>query len=142
MSDESFNEKINAEDVFNLADFQSIRLYIEFKNTTTRTETNKVALVEINDKKLVLDIPPRNCNERHSALIDIYKYDGNEKNKKNHKVLSATGKVIKVEEGDEDNVRVTFECFQYDDKSWSAFLNIFNNRQDQINRFFKNVKGY
>jgi len=65
---------MDASEVFNADDFKSVRLSIIFQNLTTRTEVrdrSKVALVEVGDRTILLEIPGKSCQTKHSVLIKI-----------------------------------------------------------------------
>ncbi|MEW6055876.1 MAG: hypothetical protein AB1540_04605 [Bdellovibrionota bacterium] len=134
---------VEAEDVFDPKQFQSIRLEIEFKDLTTGTEVRdhgRISLQEISEKTLVLEVPEKSCNARHNVMIKIKQPD--KKQKKGAEFFSVTGKVIQLEEAGEASLRVTVEILQFDDKSWNDFQNLFLNRQTEIENFLKAAKGY
>ena len=135
---------VNAEDVFNPKDFESIELKIDFKNLTTNTkiEQNKsITLIEIGDKTLTLEVPTKSCNHKHNVMLSIQKVE-----KKNHKfytqtLFSTTGKIRNVENLDE-TLKIEVDCIQFEEKEWQDLQQLFAKRQDEITKFFKSVKGY
>jgi hypothetical protein len=134
---------INADDVFNPKDFESIRLHVYFKNSTTGTEIRdpkKVTLTEIGDKYLVFDMPSKSCNAKHNVAVDIHQFD--QRTKKETEILKVTGKVFSMEDADDGRCRVTVECVQFDEESWIRLMKIYSSRQSEIENFFKAVKGY
>lgn len=140
----------DASEVFDPKDFESIRLIVHFQNVTTRMEvkeTDKASLVEIGEKMLVLELPAKSCNVKHSVMVQICQVDKNAKPDKKNKrkereLLSVTGKVFDLEEVDEEFSRVTIECLQFDEKSWNELLNMYANRQAQIEKFFAAARGF
>lgn len=141
----------DAADVFNTKDFESIRLVVHFQNVTTRTEVKggeKTGLLEIGNKMLVIELPAKSCNVKHNVMLKICQVErGKEKDpkkkpKKEKELLSVTGKVWDIEELDDESVRVAVECVQYDEKSWNDLLNLFSNRQAEIEKFLAAARGY
>jgi hypothetical protein len=145
---------IDASDVFNPRDFESISLKVYFSNLTTRTEvknTNKTSLVELGDKSLVLELPERSCNEKHNVMVKIVriekqkepsKKDSGKKNKNEREVLSITGKVRSLEDVGQQALRVEIDCLQYDEKGWQEIVSLFEARQAEIENFLTAVRGF
>lgn len=134
---------INAEDVFNPKDFESIKLIVYFANTTTGTaikDPGKISLTEIGEKHLTLDLPSKSCNAKHNVTVDIKRFD--KQQKKEIEIVKATGKVHSFQDVGDDRARVVIECVQFDEKSWADLLAFYSNRQQEIEAFFKAVKGY
>ena len=137
------NEKeIDACDVFNPADFVSLRLGISLQNLTTRTtvtNSRKISIIEIGDRSLTFEMPMGSCNIQHSVLFEISKIDA--KTKKFTPLFKATGKVSDFEKLEDARVRVVVDMIQFDERGWNDFLSIFNNRQEEITQFLAAVKG-
>ena len=147
------NSPIDASNVFKASDFQSIRLKVYFKNNTTHTEANSdhCTLEEIGDKILVFGIPAKSCNSKHNVMCSIRKIEPGSKNET--EIFSFTGKVKEIENSEDNKtigsnddeieiMRVTIECFQYDEESWRNLEKIFGARQDEINEFLKAARGF
>lgn len=134
-------DKINAEDVFKAEDFESIRLIIRFKNFTTNTEVKdytKNSLIEVGEKSLVLEVPEKSCNAKHNVMVKVSR----QKKKLEEELLNATGKVAEIENVGEGFLKIKVEFVQVDDESWTNFLSMYSNRQDEIENFLKAARGY
>ena len=129
--------------IFRESDFHSIKLGIAVKNLTTNTEIshNKVHLDEFGDHSLILELPLKCCNKKHSLMLSIEKMH-HQTPAKNEHLFDATGSVIEMEETDEGTVRVTVKLVQYEEKAWDDLLKIYSSRQDEITKFIAAVKGY
>jgi hypothetical protein len=136
-------QEIDAKDVFRLEDFQSIQLSVQFQNLTTKTEIrepNSISLVEVLERSLVFEMPATSCNVKHSVLASIKKkLPGRER--KFEPLLNFTGKVATVEPQDNQLIRVTIDCVQFDEASWNDLLQLFSTRQKEIEGFFAAAKG-
>ncbi len=132
---------IEAGDVFNPKDFQSVKLRISFENLTTKWKPpidENLGILEIGDKQLVFELPLKSCSNGHSGFIKIESY--NYETKKFQELFTSTGKIVDAESTD-DTIRVTFDLVQFDEKSWNDFTTTFAKRQEEIMRFFQMVKG-
>jgi hypothetical protein len=145
---------MNAADVYDAQDFQSIKLSLNFENLTTRTaisDKSSVLLVEVGEKSLTLQVPFKSCSPRHSIMLRIERpvtkrvgpqAVNSDKRKREFELLfDATAKVVSVEESGDGQDKVLLELVQFDVQRWSAFLTIFSVRQDEIEKFFTAVKG-
>lgn len=134
---------VEAEDVFNPKDFESLKLIIAFKNLTTRTEVrdkSKCNLQEVGERTLIFEVPAKSCNTNHNVLVEIKKIDT--KTKKEKELLSVTGKILEIEDVGDDCLRVSVDCMQYDEKSWKELIGFYSSRQAEIEKFFASVRGY
>ncbi len=130
-------------DLINPMDFVSMRQKIRFQNVSTRTEikeSDSASILEIGTKSLVLELPPYSCHLNHNVMIEVYLNGTTDKLAE--PMLRATGKIISHERQEDGTLRVTMDLIQFDDVSWQKFLGLYSNRQDEIERFFKMVKGY
>lgn len=119
-------------DFFNPADFESIELNIRFKNLTTEKTipaTHKVSVIEVGDQSLTLSLPSKCCAVDNHSFIEIYRKD--------NEILRSTAKVKVISETDPDTWAVTVELIQFDKKSWSEFVSLFSERQEEIAQFFE-----
>lgn len=135
---------IEADDVFNPKDFESIRLVIRFKNFTTTTEVDsskEIELVEVGDRSVILQLPAKSCSIGHNVEIDISKKIP--KSAKTTQIVSVTGKVVRIEdcEDDDDCSLVEITCVQFDEAGWKQFLNLYSARQAEIIAFLNSVRG-
>lgn len=131
-------DKINAEDVFRAEDFESIRLIVYFKDFTTNTivrDLTKTSIQEVGNKSLVLELPEKSCNTKHNVAIKIC-------NSKEEELLAITGKVTEVENVGDGFIRVSVDCIQYDEQSWTRFTSLFSDRQSEIDGFLAAARGY
>ena len=136
--------KVDADQVFKESDFQSIKLKIRFKNFTTKTEVSEEALdfcelLELGERTLILQLPARCCNLQHAVAVTIFNVQP--KTHKETELLGVTGKVTSLEAVDKETSRVSVECVQFDEQSWIAFVKLFSSRQEEIMRFFEQIKG-
>jgi len=133
---------IEADEVFNAADFQSIKLSVQFKNLMTGIDVKnsaEISLMEIGDKALVFEIPARSCNVKHNVMFHIGRSDT--KSKKSEPMFSATGKVSDLENLDEGRDRVTVDLVQYEERELADLMALFSSRQEEIENFFAAVRG-
>ncbi|MBI3543713.1 MAG: hypothetical protein HY075_10615 [Deltaproteobacteria bacterium] len=133
---------MDASEVFKAEDFKSVRLSITFQNLTTRTEVrdrSRVALIEVADRTILLEIPGKSCQAKHNVLIKI------ERPKKKAKafelLFDATAKVVGIEDTGDGTDKVLVELVQFDLENWRRFLEVFSSRQDDIEKFLLAAKG-
>jgi len=134
---------IDASEVFNPKDFESVRLSISFTNLTTKTElknADNILLIDIlsDPRQLGFEMPARQCNIKHNVLFEINKLD--QKTGKTSPLVAITGRIIEVEELDADCMKVTVDCVQVDEKSWDDLVNLFAKRQEDINNFLASAR--
>ena len=136
---------LKADDVFNLADFQTMETtFTTIKNLTTRTEPDalpSVRLVEIGEKSLAFELE-KNCGAKGHSLIIALKITcpvkgGPAKTAK----FEATTTVRSFEQQDDGTYRYEVELLQFEEKGWQQFLALFSSRQNEINEFLAAVKG-
>jgi hypothetical protein len=141
------------DDFIRVEDFNSIRLHLQFKNITTKTElrdgvrfyagekqeagdSQEIALVEFLDGGLVVEVPPRSGAEGHQISITVLtegvdpeiKFVGS----------GAVEDIAPVESGRE---RFAILFTEKDDGAWNAILSIYARRQQEIMDFLAAVKG-
>ena len=56
--------------------------------------------------------------------------------------LNFTGKVVEIEQVDEESQYVTVEISKENAVTFNSFMKLYNSRQKNINTFFKAVKGF
>lgn len=123
-------------------DFESIRVYVKFKNLTTNTEVlepTRSALVESGPELLVLDLPKASCNAKHNVMVEVYYKESAKANAK--LAFSATGKVRSIQKEEDERLRTEIDLIQFDEEGWKRFMKIFEQRQEDILNFFQQVKG-
>ncbi|MBI3558358.1 MAG: hypothetical protein HY074_18985 [Deltaproteobacteria bacterium] len=147
---------MDAAEVFQAADFKSVRFVVTFQNVTTRTEIRekeKISLIEIAERSILLEIPGKSCSPRHSVLIRIERptkrklkaavnADTKRKATPDYELLfDATGKVVSVEDTGDSVDKVLIDLVQFDIENWRRFMEVFSSRQDDIEKFFSAAKG-
>ena len=147
---------MDAAEVFQAADFKSVRLVVTFQNLTTRTEIKdreKIALIEVADRTILLENPGKSCSPGHSVLIKIERpikrklkaplnSDAKRKPMPEFELLfDATGKVVSVEDTGDAVDKVLIDLIQFDVENWRRFMEVFSSRQDDIEKFFSAAKG-
>jgi hypothetical protein len=143
MSDLPF-KPLEASEVFKIEDFKSIVLFIIYKNLATNmTYNNGIEMTEFTLDTVTLLLPPKSNNTGQHCLVEIYKKLPNEKSKENKKPdVHFTGKVLEVEVLETLEIKSKIKLVQYEEKEWLNFLKIYENRQEEIENFFKAVRGY
>ena len=147
---------MDAAEVFQAADFKSVRLVVTFQNLTTRTEIRereRIALIEVGERTILLENPGKSCSPGHSVLIKIErpvkkKPNTSQKSDPKRKAASdfellfdATGKVVSVEDTGDKVDKVLIDLVQFDVENWRRFMEVFSSRQDDIEKFFSAAKG-
>jgi hypothetical protein len=136
---------LKAEDIFNLADFQTMETtFTMIKNLTTRTEPESLAgvrVVEIGEKSLAFELE-KNCGAKGHSIILGLKITCPEKGGPAKVVkFEATTTVSDCVKQDDGTYRYDVELVQFEEKGWQQFLELFNSRQNEINEFLSAVKG-
>ncbi|MEK6580065.1 MAG: hypothetical protein AABZ55_12620 [Bdellovibrionota bacterium] len=129
------------ESLINPKDFQSTSIQVQFRNANSKTPLKKeanVTLTEWLEKGLVIEVPSRTCATGHSAAITLSAVRGAEK----LMVVNMTVKITDVENLPDFRDRVTLSFVQYEEFEWKKLLRLFASRQDEIEDFFKKVRGY
>lgn len=133
---------VDSDELIRVSDFESMKIRIEVKNTTTRTEVPKnaaVELLEIHDRGVVLALPAQSCAHGHNLMIS---FQATTPQKKEFSFVS-TAKVELAEKlDDDDQLRITLSFLQYDEAGWRRFCDGFNSRQAEIEEFFKAARGF
>lgn len=131
-----------AEDYFDPLRFQAmferIRTEIAIENTTAKTHRapEGIALLEIHDREIVLEVPLRTCSVGHNLLLHFNVNGGGLKNFN----FDITAKVIELNtESGVDRICVSF--VQFNEVSWNEYQALFANRQEDILNFLKAAKG-
>ena len=150
----------NIEPLINPADFESIKLKINLLNFTTKgeirdgkrsygTEMKKgknkslsnekleVRIAEFLDDGLILEIPAKTCAENHNIEIQV-----TTENATPEVSFKATLRVLSIQKASAsvDLAEATF--LQKDEEEWTKFLEVFNQRQNEIRNFFNSVRGF
>lgn len=147
-------------DLFNPEHFSSVQLTVALTNTTTQTEIRdgkrffngvqslptmrdgnrenfEVFVAEFTEEGFVFETPRNTCAKGHNVLC----------------VITATvpsgescgfefsGKVKDVVPLDGESDSVDVKMVQYEEKQWLALQELYSQRQNEIEDFFKAVKG-
>lgn len=146
---------VDAADVINPGDFQSLELVLNVTNATTNTriedgkrvygnktdkkagEDHRIQILELMEEGLILEMPSRSCSAGHSLFIEIQT-----KGAKRDIKLEFRVKVVEAESIDKNVDRIQVELTQFDNYSWNKFCGLFSSRQKEIEDFFEAVKGY
>ncbi len=116
-------------------DFQELGYSVHFANTTTKTQLEpnaEVEIVEFADKKVTLRVPRLSCSLGHSLLLEIAT--------SKDIFFRATGKVIDLEHVGKKSTMITVEFIQYTESEWHKFTASFVRRQARVNKIFKMIK--
>src|SRR4051794_17868841 len=123
------------------SDFQSANLSFAMTNTTTKTSVKKsdtVRLIELMERGMVLEVPPRTCSKGHKLLL-VVKVAGLQGKSFAFTTTATVDEIESLPDG-VDHIVVTLT--QYDEREWIQFQNSFSSRQQDIENFFKAAKGY
>ena len=148
----------NEDSFINPADFNSIELKISLLNLTTKAEIKngkrsfgvgmdkpnsgeepenyEVHIFEFLDDGFMLEVPSKTCAVNHAISLEIHS-----ENIQPRVNFSANMKVISMEKISpvEDLMQVKFT--QKSIEEWEALQRLYGNRQSEINKFLKDVKG-
>ena len=143
------------DDPISVDDFKSIRLEVTLVNLTTNTEITAgpkkvspessrirndegVQFVEFLDNGMVLAVPPHSGAKGHKLLVKI-KTLGT----KNEINVEARAKIMGVEAlNGGKSFRVDLEMEDHDTIGWTQLMDLYGNRQNEIEEFFQAVRGY
>ena len=120
--------------------FKSIELRVRAKHVHTGVavpEHFKIQALELGDKDLTLEIPPKTFTTGHYLHITIDALN----TPKKFKTFETHGKIeeLKSLEG-ADQVRIALS--QFDPAHWQELRNLFTARQAEIEQFFASTRGY
>lgn len=97
----------------------------------------KVRFVEFTEKGLKIEFPEKSCALNHILLLQVELVRADEV----LQALNLSVKVMTLETLPSGHDLVAADLVQYDPKEWESFRGFFNNRQDEIERFFEAAKG-
>lgn len=143
--------------LIDLNDFNSTEIRVSMMNSTTQVEVRdgvrvfgtgpkakteespdiKVRFVEFTEKGLKIEFPEKSCANAHMLLLQVELVCA----EKVVQALNLSVKVAAMEALPSGHDLVTVDLVQYEQKEWDAFRGFFNNRQDEIDRFFEAAKG-
>ncbi|MGK5087736.1 hypothetical protein WDW86_09275 [Bdellovibrionota bacterium FG-2] len=133
-------------------DFENLAYTVHFANTTTKTQLEPkagVEIVEFAEKKVTLRVPRLSCSLGHSLLLEIDilerakdkdKIGGKGRASSKDVFFKATGKVIDLEHVGKKSTIITVEFIQYTESEWQKFIASFVRRQSRVNKIFKMIK--
>jgi len=132
------------------SDFDNLDYSVLLENTTTRTEIHdarKVRMVEFMEKGAILRVHRHSCAKGHMLQLYVVpnrtdlKVSEMPKSEVNFPGLFIiTGKVIEIAPGGSAADMITLEFYQYNEKSWKAFVGSFAKRQKEVDRIIKTMK--
>lgn len=148
---------MNEDVLINPNDFKSTEVKIDLSNTTTGTEildgykrlgaqgvqgkaektTVEIKMTELLDHGFRLEVPAKICSKGHNCLIQVKTLNTT------HEIsFEASAKVTSVENVGSGVDEIELKIQQIDEESWKQFKLLFNERQNDIEDFFKSVRGY
>lgn len=138
-------------------DFVSAKIKIKIKNLISQTsidsetkivggrkakkkssENYRIEITEIMQSGLVLSIPSLLCAVGHTLEVDILVLHMSDKPL--HICIPCQVKELEHASKTEDRILVEFKNIE--NIVWKKFCNLFLNRQQAIDEFFSNVRGY
>jgi hypothetical protein len=128
------------DDFFDPKSFEGIELQISVINTATRREMkskNKVQLLELLDRGMILDLPAKFASAGAYLVLTIDARAPGEEKPLRFKSGARVEELVSVPGGD----RVTVSLLQHDQAAWDQFCGMFGSRQAEIEKFFKAARG-
>ena len=144
------SEKKLISEQIDIGSFKNLKHVIYVHNDTSQTEIVdpfKVSITELLEKGLFLEIPKNSCQVSHLLTLYFIEEDKAVVLKKlpaagkdmKEATCSMVGKVMElIPSNDQKNkiiVKVIFT--QYNEKKWSAFVDLYQSKQVEINDFCK-----
>lgn len=122
-------------------DFQSIDFELSIQNVTARTHFPKervIKAIEFHEDGLVLDVPAKTCAKGHQLAISITVTGAR------YKIppLLATGHVVELVALSKDSCSAKIKLDQFERSIWEDLLELYKNRQNEIDDFLSSAKGY
>lgn len=137
-------------------DFSSAKIQIKLVNMATQTvvdsrlktvgaipmgdaaDENLVQLVQIVPKGMILSVPRYAGAVGHQLMLEfqVQKLAGQDFD------FTLLGKIKVLEKASEVQDRIEVALKDIEDRDWRKFCQAFSDRQDKVNEFFKEVRGY
>jgi hypothetical protein len=107
----------------------------EEEKTASYKSNLKIQVIELRENGAIFELPKNSCSFGHKISFTI-------SIKRNSSVYSFTvlTKIITIEPN-ETSIQVSAQLISYKEEDWNLFLAIYSNRQDEINKFFQEVKN-
>ena len=128
---------------FKLDDFQSLETHLEGMNVTSQVRFPKtpsaIALIEIHEDGLTLELPDRSCAIGHALSLDINlkKNTSTDPIEDNIHIL---GVIEELEKTQTSRLKVRLKFRQYAQKDWSQFLDYFSKKQVALNKLIQKTR--
>lgn len=120
--------------------FKSIELVAYVKHAHTGTEIrdpSKIKVIELQEKDVVLEIPSKKFAVGHYLLIGINARNTTRK----LKPFVGEGRIAELlPQEDTDQIRLTLT--QFEQVRWDELRGVFEQRQQEIEEFLSNSRGY
>lgn len=142
--------------LINSDDFQTTAILIKLRNLVSSTvvesgvktvgevpsgvasDANMIQLLEIFPSGLVISVPTYTCAVGHTLEIDLTVTHLT----KRPFEARLFGKVKEVEKTSNEQERISIELKNASDVPWKDFCRLFEQRQESIHKFIKDVRGY
>ncbi len=125
----------------NDSDFQSIELICYIRHAHTGTELrdpSRIKVIELGEKEITLEIPPKTFASGHYLVLGISARGlPPEKTMKPFVTEAKIESVVNLDGADQLRLSLT----QFEPEKWEELKRLFSSRQNEIERFFKNVRG-
>jgi hypothetical protein len=102
------------------------------------SELNRVQILEISQRGLILSAPKYTCAAGHSLEIEINAAHLGRK----PLIIQIFGRAKEVEQISDNQERIAIELKTASVVTWKEFCQIFSERQSAIHKFFQKVRGY
>lgn len=139
MNDDSFEN-----DPFDPRHLYPIGLTIDLENLTSKMKMpapNGATVHEILSTGIIINVPNGCCATGHAVFVAMHATVRRKEGSDTY-TFESPGTVRAIEKLDDGGIRVTLDLRQVNSSSWSSFLNIFSQRQNEITDFIKGAKGY
>jgi len=147
---------MGVKELINHQDFLSTEISIKLKNMGTETvvdskkrtvgsvpveeasKSDLIQILEILPNGMTMSIPRYTCAVGHTLELDLNVAQLS----KDPIDLRLTVRVMEIEKASEEQERIIVDLKMISDAGWKKFCQAFAARQEAIQDFFKNVRGY
>ena len=131
------------DDLLEIAIFRTITLAVTVKNKTTMKDINgtpeiPVRVEEIIENGIVISAPGPSFARDHKVIVQLWPEGTNIKDPPR---CNATGKIVRLETFSDGSEKAVIGFTHVDKETWDAVWKVFDQRQDEINKFIEQVKG-
>lgn len=133
-----------ATNIFRVSDFEDLDHGVRVTNVTSNVMLeypNKIRILELDKKVIVLRIPVRKCAEGHTLLIEIFPKKLVSGIKHLPELVNTTGKVLTLQNTSATECEVRVELVQFAANEWEKLLKLYDQRQDQIDKILAGSRG-